>query len=168
MFRKIGLLSCFIFLAFVLSGCCCKLELQEPDVGMKPNTKMFLQANIMVSENTNPNSDGRPSPVTVRIYQLKSGKKFKNADFPSLYNNDEAILGADFVFKEEMDVHPGVEVPLERELERTTRYLGVMVTFRDFENSTWRALTGLPSKGNILVKIDDLSVSIWERIAIDL
>jgi len=156
-----GLFSCFVFLAFVLSGCCTLVCESCTLLESKPNTEVLLQANITVSENSNPDSDGRPSPIMIRIYQLKSASRFENADFPSLYDNDEMVLGSDLLFKEEMDAHPGIKIPFERKLQGTARYLGIMVAFRDFEHATWRELIDLPAEGEfpLLVEIDNLSVS---------
>nr|VFJ77218.1 MAG: type VI secretion system protein VasD [Candidatus Kentron sp. FW] len=164
MFHKISLSSIFVLLAFVLSGCWA-LSGSDLCAGIKPGAGILLRADIMVSGNANPDSDGRPSPVTIRIYQLRSGGSFRNAVFASLNDDDEAVLGADLIFKEEMDVHPGTQIPFERELKKTTRYLGVMVAFRDSGNAVWHALTDLPSVGElpIIIAIDSLSVSIWPK-----
>nr|VFK36663.1 MAG: type VI secretion system protein VasD [Candidatus Kentron sp. SD]VFK40180.1 MAG: type VI secretion system protein VasD [Candidatus Kentron sp. SD]VFK79079.1 MAG: type VI secretion system protein VasD [Candidatus Kentron sp. SD] len=154
--RKVALLSFFVFPALVLSGCCATVEKSTQQ------TRTLLQADIRVSENSNPDPSGRPTPVTLRVYQLKSSRNFESADFPALYGNDEAVLGADLLFKEEMDVYPGIEIPFERKLEEATRYLGIMVAFRNAKNATWRALTDLPAGGAfpLLIKIDGFSVSI--------
>nr|VFK22468.1 MAG: type VI secretion system protein VasD [Candidatus Kentron sp. LFY] len=151
--RNIGLFSLFALLALVLSGCC---TVQEPD------TRALLRANIMASEDSNPDSNGRPSPVMVRIYQLKSGCNFEDADFSSLHTDDEAVLGADLLFKEEMDVYPGTEIPFGRELQGNARYLGVTAAFRDLRDATWRALADLPGQGesSLIIEIGDSSVSI--------
>nr|VFJ54220.1 MAG: type VI secretion system protein VasD [Candidatus Kentron sp. FW]VFJ68692.1 MAG: type VI secretion system protein VasD [Candidatus Kentron sp. FW] len=164
MFHKISLSSIFVLLAFVLSGCCA-LSGSDLCAGIKPDTGILLRADIMVSGNANPDSDGRPSPVTIRIYQLSAGSSFRDAGFASLNDDDEAVLGADLVFKEEMDVHPGAEIPFERKLKKTTRYLGVMVAFRDSGNAVWHALTDLPAMGEfpIVIEIDGSSVSIWPK-----
>ena len=41
----------------------------------------------------NPDMNGRPSPIVLRIYALKSDDIFNNADFFALYENDASILG---------------------------------------------------------------------------
>jgi len=134
----------------------------------EPETKIVLSGDILVSDRVNPDQDGRPSPVTVRIYQLASVDNFKSTDFLPLYDDDETALGTDLVFKEEMEVYPGIEIPFQREWAGSTRYLGVMVMFRDLENSKWRAIASLPEEGSfpVVVRIDDSSVSIWEETGI--
>nr|VFK19563.1 MAG: type VI secretion system protein VasD [Candidatus Kentron sp. LPFa]VFK33506.1 MAG: type VI secretion system protein VasD [Candidatus Kentron sp. LPFa] len=145
----------FALLAFIFSGCCTVEESQ-------PGARTSLQTDIIVSENSNPDSDGRPTPVTVRIYQLESGRNFEQADFQSLLDNDEMALGADLLFKEERDAHPGTRIPIQQELQETARYLGVMATFRDFQNGAWRALTELSaeSASPLAIEIDESSVLI--------
>ncbi|VFM98193.1 MAG: type VI secretion system protein VasD [Candidatus Kentron sp. G] len=158
MFKSIALVSCLAIFGSFSSGCC-------PPVEPKPDAKIMLQGEILVSENANPDQDGHSSPVTIRIYQLKSGNNFKNADFLALYGDDESVLDTDLLFKEEMDVHPGTRIPFDREWGQGTRYLGVMAIFQDRETARWRALVDLPDKGDfpVLVKIENSSVSIWQE-----
>ena len=56
------------------------------------------------SGDLNPNAEGRASPLVVRIYELKSFSIFKNADFMSLYEKDDQVLGRELVNKEERGI----------------------------------------------------------------
>nr|VFK27523.1 MAG: type VI secretion system protein VasD [Candidatus Kentron sp. MB]VFK32083.1 MAG: type VI secretion system protein VasD [Candidatus Kentron sp. MB]VFK75651.1 MAG: type VI secretion system protein VasD [Candidatus Kentron sp. MB] len=157
MLRKIGLLSCFVLLALVLSGCC------RPG-GEKPDANVLLEGNIVVSQDANPDVNGRPSPITIRIYQLRSAERFKNADFSALSDNDDAVLEDDLLFKEEMDAHPGTSIPFKRELQKGTRSLGLMAAFRDFRNATWHTSIDLPAADlfPVMIEIGESSVLIRE------
>nr|VFK41554.1 MAG: type VI secretion system protein VasD [Candidatus Kentron sp. TC] len=149
----------FALLALVVSGCCTTSEESQP------HARALLQTDIIVSESSNSNSNGRPAPMTVRIYQLESGSGFEKADFQSLRDNDEKVLGADLLFKEERDAHPGTRIPIKQKLRETARYLGVMVDFRDFQNAKWRALTKLPAESGtpLTIEIGDSSVSVRQQ-----
>ncbi|MBT8419744.1 MAG: type VI secretion system lipoprotein TssJ [Gammaproteobacteria bacterium] len=164
MFQSVTRLSCVVFLCATAFGCCTPLE-PKPDAVGVAIPKIIIDGEILVSENTNPDQHGYPSPVTIRIYQLKSDDDFRNADFLTLRNNDERVLGADLVFKEEMDVYPGTRFPFDREWDRTARYLGIMAVFRDKENAKWRDLVELPREEifPIVVKIEGSSMSIWRE-----
>ena len=66
-----------------------------------------LAINIAASAGINPNTNNRPSPVVVRLYELKASAQFEAADFLSLYEKDQAVLGADIVTRDEFVLAPG-------------------------------------------------------------
>ena len=53
-----------------------------------------VSGTIEASTSVNPSLSKRPSPVQVRVYELKTPTAFNNADFVSLYQRDQAELGA--------------------------------------------------------------------------
>ena len=54
----------------------------------------------------NPDARKRPSPVVLRVYELKSNALFESADFVSLFEKDQAVLGAELVSREEVILQP--------------------------------------------------------------
>lgn len=111
---------------------------------------------------------GRPSPVNIVLFQLKSADEFRNADFFSLYDNDSDVLGSDLIDQTRMQLQPGEIRPLEAEIDEEARYLGVIAAFRDIENAQWRTLVELPQKGflrrafsrdRLLIRLDALAVA---------
>lgn len=121
-----------------------------------------LQGSIQTSTTINPDATGRPSPVVLRIYELRAPSAFQNADFFSLYDKDSATLGQELLLREELELQPGEMRELNRELQADTRYVGVLAAFRDIDQAQWRAVTtitkGEPS--SVIIKVDKLSVSI--------
>ena len=105
----------------------------------KPPPPTIVQASVEALANVNPDVRGRPSPVVVKFYELKSLAVFDSADFFSLFERDREILGADLVAREEFQLVPGGRRTFERTLQPDTRYLGVVAAFRDLERSVWRA-----------------------------
>ena len=99
----------------------------------------IVQASVEALANVNPDARGRPSPVVVKFYELKSLAVFDSADFFSLFERDREILGAELVAREEFQLVPGDRRTFERTLQPDTRYLGVVAAFRDLERSVWRA-----------------------------
>src|SRR5207249_3614821 len=112
--------------------------------------------------NVNPDARGRPSPVIVRFYELKSLAAFNAADFFSMFDRDKETLGAELVAREEFDLRPGEKRPLARTLQPDTRYIGVVAAFRDLERSQWRASAAVPPNkaSTVDVRLDDKSVSV--------
>src|SRR5947207_3053449 len=88
----------------------------------KPAT---IAATLDAHANVNPDARGRPSPVIVRFYELKSLAAFNAADFFSMFDRDKETLGAELVAREEFDLRPGEKRPLARTLQPDTRYIGV-------------------------------------------
>lgn len=101
----------------------------------------------------NPDSRNRPSPVMVRVYELKTPAAFESADFFSLFDKDRETLAADMNTRDEFVLQPGQTVSLKRDAKMDTRYIGVLVAYRDLERSRWRAVTALPSGKSQVVKI---------------
>jgi type VI secretion system protein VasD len=105
-----------------------------------PATPTVLAAALSANANVNPDARGRPSPVTVRVYGLKTRAAFDTADFFSLYDKDKQTLGGDLVDKEEFQLMPGENRPLGKQLASDIVYLGVFAAFRDLERAQWRAV----------------------------
>ena len=99
-----------------------------------------VAATIQASDRVNPSSSQRPSPLLLRVYELKTAAAFNAADFMSLYQRDKAELGADLVAKEEFVLAPGESKNFAKTLAPDTRFLGVVAAFRDVEHARWRSI----------------------------
>ncbi len=122
------------FLIWGLSAC---------SSAVKP-TKM--DGTITISNSVNPDHTGRPSPVIVRLYQLRNSGIFTGADFFTLYDDESSLLSADLISREEYNLLPGEVKSINPLLDPETHYIGVVAAFRDIEASTWRAISILPEK----------------------
>jgi type VI secretion system protein VasD len=116
------------------------------EVAMKPPPEAKLQISIVASPLINPDLDGRPSSVVVRLYQLASAENFKNADFALLYENDAKALGKSLLASTETIIEPGgiqlLDIP---KVNPDTTFIGAVVGFRDFSHAAWRVV--YPLKG---------------------
>ena len=106
-----------------------------------PPKPSVAELSFVIDPNVNPDASGRPSPVVVRIYELKSLSAFNRADFFSLYEKDRELLAADLVNRDELPMVPGGKPQAITTLRSDTRYLGVVAAFRDIEGARWRAST---------------------------
>ncbi|GAB3647181.1 type VI secretion system lipoprotein TssJ [Ramlibacter alkalitolerans] len=115
---------------------------------------------LQASEQVNPSTSQRPSPLLLRVYELKTAAAFNSADFMSLYQRDKAELGADLLAKEEFVLAPGESKKFAKTLAQETRFLGVVAAFRDVEHARWRSIVAVqPGRMHTLViKADQLSV----------
>jgi len=115
---------------------------------------------IQASAQINPSTSKRPSPLMLRVYELKSVAVFNSADFMSLYQRDRAELGADLLAREEFVLVPGEAKTFAKTLAPDTRFLGVVAAYRDVEHAKWRSTVAVQAgqKYKLVIKADELSV----------
>jgi type VI secretion system protein VasD len=113
----------------------------------------LLQGSIKADPTINPDLHGRPSPVVVRVYELKSLEAFNGADFFSLFDKESETLGSELVGREEYDLRPAETRPYKRQLQPDTKFIGVVAAFRDLENSRWRQAAPVPAKRSVTLTI---------------
>lgn len=102
-----------------------------------------LQVTLIATDDVNPDTRGRASPLSIRIYELRSRSAFDAADFFSLYDREQATLGTELLAKEQYILRPGDTQGYTRKAQTETRFLGVVAAFRDLEGSTWRIAAGI-------------------------
>lgn len=113
-------------------------------VEAKIKAKMTLTA----AKDVNPDGSGRPSPVVVRVYQLRADTVFSGAEFFTLFNEEEKVLGAELISKDEYVLDPGEQRPVDVTVGNDTRFLGVIAAFRDIRNAQpWRVVIPAPRAG---------------------
>ncbi len=121
-----------------------------------------ISSKIFASFEINPDENMRPSPLVIRIYELKSINAFNDANFFKLYDEEGATLGSDLLSREEFELSPGQGREFERKANEQSRYFAVVAAFRDIENVQWRASKALELNSNnkLIVRISQQSVTI--------
>lgn len=124
-----------------------------------------LAGNVQAAADLNPSVSQRPSPLRVRVYELKSATAFNQADFMALYQGDQAALGADLVSREELMLQPGEVRALNKNLSPDTRFLGVVAVYRDLERATWRTTVPIKpgAKNSLDIRAERLAVTVKPR-----
>jgi len=102
-----------------------------------------LAVTLVARDDVNPDLRGRPSPLSVRIFELRSTSGFDAADFFSLYDRDQATLSTELLAREQYILRPGDTQGYTRKAQADTRFLGVLAAYRDLEHSVWRATSGI-------------------------
>ena len=120
-----------------------------------------VSGSIKASAGLNPSVTGRPSPLQVRVYELKAPAAFNTADFMSLYQGDQGALGVDMVSREEMTLQPGESRPYNKTLSPETRFVGVVGFYRALERANWRTVVAIqPNQTQQLaINVGDLAIS---------
>jgi len=134
----------------------------------KPPKPVDTRAALSATTDVNPDSTGRPSPVVVRIYQLRGDAEFNGADFFALYGMEKETLGANLIQREEQTLFPGQHLELKMPLSQETRFVGAIAAFRDIRSTHWRAIMGKPEKSmlkvlatqRIIVQVDKNAVTL--------
>jgi type VI secretion system protein VasD len=124
-------------LAMLLSACAGKPPPTPPTV---------LRGAIEATATVNPDARGRPSPIVVKVFEMKSLGPFEAADFFSLFDKEREALGADLLRKEELTLRPGERLALDRTLDPDTRFVGIVAGYRALERSRWRTHTAISAQ----------------------
>lgn len=156
MLRKTIALICPLLMLF---SCSWFQEDPPPPAPPEP-TRVVIQ--LDASGDVNPNPNGRPSPLMVRIYQLKSYSAFEKTSFLPLYENDKQALGGDLIHKQEILLKPNEKRTIFYEPGDDTKAIGLIALFRNYGLSKWRAVARvLPNKTTVIrAYISDKDVTI--------
>ncbi|RRV05327.1 type VI secretion system lipoprotein TssJ [Pseudomonas sp. v388] len=111
------------------------------------STQTRLQLKLTGNELLNPDINGRPSPVVVRLLELRNPVAFETRDFFTLYGRSAETLAQDLVASEELELRPGQSVDLKLRVEPGSRYVGVMAAYRNLPDSQWRYVLELTPEG---------------------
>lgn len=151
--RSITLIITLLMTA-VISGCFSK----DPP----PVPATIINAEVLASDVINPDGEGRPSPIVVRLYELKNLGTFNTVEFFPLYNEEADTLGDDLVYREEFSLVPGGKKLYTRTPAADTQYLAVIAAFRNIDQAIWKAAVPIPAERvtNLIIQLDSLSVSI--------
>jgi type VI secretion system protein VasD len=101
----------------------------------------------------NPGPDGHPSPIVVRLYQLKADTAFINSDYFPLIDDEKKVLGGDLLSREEQELFPGQAVSLEIPFAAETRFIGVAGGYHDTGSASWRAIAPAPGSAGHSVHV---------------
>ena len=158
-FVCVGLLSLFI-----VTGC----SSSKSRVGSALNLDTNLKVNFIVDANINPDENKRPSPVFVRLYELKSPDVFQKADFIDLYEHDTKVLGADYINKQVLKpLSPGLNRTDDFVLKNSATTIGLYVEFSQYRGANYKLNFPIVehsiSKNEVTVKISGTDISIVKK-----
>ncbi|MFC3147623.1 type VI secretion system lipoprotein TssJ [Piscinibacterium candidicorallinum] len=125
-------------------------------------TPTKLNISVAVASNANPDTRNRPSPIVVRVYELRAPAGFEAADFFALFDKDREALAADLQARDEFTLQPGETKSIARDAKPESRHIAVFAAFRDLERATWRGtvplVAGKPNNLRVIVEGRTISV----------
>ncbi|WP_395344308.1 type VI secretion system lipoprotein TssJ [Ningiella sp. W23] len=89
-----------------------------------------IRVKLTVSQDVNPDPNGRPSPVVLQIFQLTNDSKFQQANLADLLDNHEAMLAAELIKMDRTLASPANNLTYELTVNADTKYLGVLAAFQ--------------------------------------
>jgi type VI secretion system protein VasD len=138
--RRTFTLMCVSAAAIVLVSC--------KTVPIKPSSEAKAKVALSAAADVNPDASGKPSPVVVRVYQLKGDAAFAGADFFALFDDEMKVLGPELIGREEYVLTPAEKRTVELTVPKTAKFVGVIAAFRDIRNAQWRVVVPAPLKKN--------------------
>ena len=144
-----------------LAGLCIAAALAGCASAPKPT--QVTGGSIEGTAQLNPSINKRPSPLVLRVYELKNATAFNSADFVALYERDKAELAADIVSREEIILQPGETRPVAaKTLAPEVKFIAVMGAFRELERAQWRSVASVipGQKQRIVIHADSLAISV--------
>ena len=122
---------------FTLSAC----SSINSSVGGFFNMDTDLEIKFKVDADVNPDDERKPSPLFVRMYQLKSSKMFNRANFIDLYEKDKEVLGADMISAQKLRrIKPGESRNENFVLNKDARFIGLYAEFLQYKKSSFKLL----------------------------
>ncbi|MEJ1365725.1 MAG: type VI secretion system lipoprotein TssJ [Candidatus Sedimenticola sp. (ex Thyasira tokunagai)] len=128
----------------------------------EPPPPATLEMSILSSIHVNPNTLGKSSPIVIRYYELKSTAVFEATDFFDLTDPDKNILKNDLLGRDELEIHPGTEQTVQRELDNATQFIGIVAAYRDLEQSRWRAVLPITAHADnaFIIRLGETTITV--------
>ena len=125
-----------------------------------------IKIELQADEFVNPNENGDPAPVVVRVYQLKEVTAFEGAEYFDLADDDNKVLGGDLIGVQEFELTPGESKDYDRSVSSEATHIGVIASFRDIDSAQWRDTIELQQeKKNRVCHLPDKSCSPYSEVA---
>lgn len=112
--------------------------------GAAATARRSLQLVVQAQRSLNTDARNAPASLAMRIYVLRDPSVFEKASFDSLYDDDEATLGANMLARESLHLRPGEAREVALEVSGDARAIAVFGAFREIEHAQWRAILPLP------------------------
>lgn len=142
-----------ILAAMALTGCSSSGGPGAPQVASGPRT---VTVSLSAAANVNPSPSGRASPVSVRLYTMRSLGSFRTSDFFAVRGGS---FGGQVIDSRTVSLRPGTSRAVTMNAGTDGAFLGVAAGFRDISSARWRATTSLGSKQRLSVSVRRASVS---------
>ena len=127
--------------SFIVWGCVMLL----PGCGATEHAAAVPYAiTVDVAPDVNPDPNRKPAPIVLKVFQLRAASSFDSADFFSLQDKPENVLGADLLGTDRVILRPGESRTLHYRGNVEAGAIGVVAEYRMLEKNRWRLTVPLP------------------------
>lgn len=126
----------------------CTKDVAEPQASaaeVEANTAA-VELHFHAIAGLNPGANGQAAPVRVRIFELKNAATFGRSDYFALADHAQSTLGLDLLDQDEVMVQPGQQLSIQRDLDPSTRQIGLLVGYRELDRAQWRTVLNVPPR----------------------
>jgi type VI secretion system protein VasD len=132
-------------------------------VNTKVGGMMGLDSDLNITFKTdadiNPDEKNQPSPLFIRLYELKSTKQFEKANFLDIFERDSEVLGTDLVAKQTLKrLKPGEARKDHLVLKPETRYVGLVAEFLQYKSARFKVVFPIDPT-NVIASSAEISIS---------
>lgn len=154
--------SALALVSACLLAACSKAAVAPP----KPDPTV-IGVSLAAETSLNVDGRGRATPVVVRTYVLKNAAAFEAADFFSLFDRDQQVLGDAVIAREEVVLKPGETRVLESREVDGGKVVAVLAAFREVDRAGWRATAPIVANrdNRIAVSLKDNRVTVTATLA---
>lgn len=135
--RFLGLLVVVLLMGMSLTSCSV-VDVGKEVIGLEKKQPKRLKMTFESSADLNPDKNGRPSPLSLRIYELNSDQAFLDSGFYDIYEDDADVLVGEYIKHDSLVFKPGETRDIELPISEDTLYLGFFAAYRDLDRAQWR------------------------------
>lgn len=128
-----------------------------------------LNVDLLADDSINPDEAGQPTPVVVRIYQLRDRKAFDSVSRADLAKGDRTLLAADLNAELSTVLNPGASASLSQRMQPGTQFVAIVVLYRTTDaDGAWKqviATKKLHADAALKVRLDANQVRLQDDAA---
>jgi type VI secretion system protein VasD len=124
----------------------CAKDAANPDAPEADADTAAVELHFQAIAGLNPGASGQPAPVRVRIFELKNAATFSRSDYFALADRAQSTLGLDLLDQDEVMIQPGQQLSVQRDLDPSTRQIGLLVGYRELDRAQWRTVLNVPPR----------------------
>ncbi|MBC8642538.1 type VI secretion system lipoprotein TssJ [Caballeronia sp. EK] len=157
-----------MFITLSLSGCGVWQAASDSTVNAYDtvfhNRGKTVDIDLTAHADLNRDDAGHAKSVAVRVYQLKDRKRFDDASYNDLLNNDDTLLAQDVQARTAVVVNPGGSASTSQPMERETKFVAIAAFYQNVGKAgAWRLIVPtkkLPDDAPLKLTLSDRTLDI--------
>lgn len=133
---------------FFIATLCALLMLVSACATTAKVWKPYDAITIAASKSVNPDSNGRASPIQIKIYELTAKSTFENLDFDRAFYQAKTLLSDQLLSEAEYTLQPGETAQHTIKLRKTAAFIAISAGFIDIDNARWRHIYKVKDHGH--------------------